>query len=110
MYDTIFEPRKKNARTRGYDRTSMCSRRLVCYFLVSENYCSLVDIFWKTEIIGELYLVRSTDENANGSVVNILWGSKVVGKSYYVRSADENVGSSVGVCFALFQVVDISFC
>jgi len=35
-------------------------------FLVIDNYCSLVDIFWKTEVIGKLYYVRSTDENMSG--------------------------------------------
>ena len=58
----------------GYDGASMCSRHLFCCFLVIENYCSMVDIFWKTEIIGELYLVRSADENLGGSVVVIYYG------------------------------------
>ena len=30
-------------------------------------------------------------------------------KPYYVWSADESMGGSVGVCFVLFQVVDIVF-
>ena len=50
----------------------MCSRRFLWNFLVVENYGSLVNIFWKTEIIGELYLARSADENVGGSVVDVL--------------------------------------
>ena len=55
----------------------------------------LVDILWKTEVIGELYLVRSADKNVGGSVVVMLWVPEVIGKPYYVRSADENVVGSV---------------
>ena len=58
----------------GYDGTSMCLQNMFRYFLVIENYCSLVDIFWKTEVIGELYLVRSADENVGGPVVVIYSG------------------------------------
>ena len=47
---------------------------LFCYFLVIENYYSLVDLFWKTEVIGELHLVRSADENVGGSVIVIYSG------------------------------------
>ena len=42
-----------------------------------------------------LRYVRSADENVGGSVVNIFWKTEVIGKLYYVRSADENVGGSV---------------
>ena len=81
----------------------MCLRRFVCYIFVIENYCSLVDIFWQTEVIGELYMVQSADENVGGSVVVIFWVSQVIRKPYYVRSADENVGSSVvDVLFVIF--------
>ena len=59
----------------------------------------LVDILWKTEVIGELYLVQSADENVGGSVVVIFWVPEVIHNTYYVRSADENVGISVGVYF-----------
>ena len=58
----------------GYDGTSMCLQNMFRYFLVIENYCSLVDIFWKTEVIGELYYVRSADQNVGGSVVFIYSG------------------------------------
>ena len=58
----------------GYDGTSMCSRHMFCHFFVIENYCSVVDIFRKTEVIGELYLVRSADENVDGLVVVIYSG------------------------------------
>ena len=58
------------------DGNNICSRPFVCFvYLVIANYCSLVDIFW---------------------------GSEVIGKPYFVRSADENVGGSVGVCWFLF--------
>ena len=40
-------------------------------------------------------MVQSADENVGGSVVNIFWKTEVIGKLYYVRSADENVGGSV---------------
>ena len=43
----------------------MCSRCFVC-FVLSQN-----DIFWKTEVIGNLYYVRSADENVGGSEVDI---------------------------------------
>ena len=33
-----------------------------------------------------VYLVRSADENVDGSVVEIFWESEVIGKPYYVRS------------------------
>ena len=107
-------------------------------FAVIAIYCSLVDMFWKTEVIGELYLVRSADKTwvvrwlsyilgigSNWQAVlrsfrrrkrgwlggcHIFWVSEVIGKPYYVRSADQNVGGSVGVCFVLFQVVDSFFC
>ena len=54
-----------------------------CLFsLVIENYCSLVDIFWTTEVIGKLYYVRFADENVGESVVDIFWKMEVVGKLY----------------------------
>ena len=68
-------------------------RRFVCYFLVTENYCSLVDIFWKNG--SSWQAVRSADENVSGSVIDIFWRTEVTGKLQYVRSADENVGGSV---------------
>ena len=40
MYHTKSESWKKNARTRGYDGTSMCSRHVSCYFLVTEKLSS----------------------------------------------------------------------
>ena len=55
----------------------------------------MVDIFRKTEVIGELYYVRSAGENVGRSVVDIFWKTELIGKLYYVRSADENVGGSV---------------
>ena len=82
----------------------MCSRYMFCYFLVIENHCSLVDIFWKNEVIGEPYDVRFADENVGGSVVVISWVPEVIGKPYYVWSADENVGDSVvDVLFVIFS-------
>ena len=51
--------------------------------------CSVVDIFWKTEVIGKLYHVRSTDENVGGSVVDVFGKTQEIGKLYYVRSANE---------------------
>ena len=47
--------------------------------------CTLFQ-FWKTEVIGKLYLVRSAYENVGGSVVDIFWESEEIGKPYYVRS------------------------
>ena len=47
--------------------TTFCS-----FFFVIENYYSLADIFWRTEVIDKLYYVRSADENVGGSVVDIL--------------------------------------
>ena len=47
---------------------------MFCFFLVIENYSSLVDIFWKTEVVGKPYYVRSADENVGGSVVVIYSG------------------------------------
>ena len=79
----------------------MCSRHMLCYFLIIENYCSLVGIFCTTEVIGELYLVRSTDENVGGSVV--VWALEVFGKPYYVRPTDENVGGSVVVIYSGYR-------
>ena len=73
----------------------MRSRRFVCYFFVIENYCSLVDIFCKTEVMSKLYYVRSADENVGGSVVDICWKTEVFGKLYYVLSAEQNGGGSV---------------
>ena len=88
----------------GYDGSSMCSRRLICYFFSRSKLLGLVDILWKTEEIGELYLVRSADENVGGSVVVISWVPEVIGKPYYVWSADENVGDSVvDVLFVIFS-------
>ena len=55
----------------------------------------MVDIFWKTEVIGKLYYVRSGGENVGGSAVGIFWITQVLGKMYYVPSADEDVGGSV---------------
>ena len=82
----------------------MCSRRLICYFFSRSKLLGLVDILWKTEVIGELYLVRSADENVGGSVVVISWVPEVIGKPYYVWSADENVGDSVvDVLFVIFS-------
>ena len=49
-------------------------RDMYFFLLVIENSCSLVDFFWKTEVIGEVYLVRSADENIGGSVVVIYSG------------------------------------
>ena len=72
-----------------------CVRDVLFVFVVIENYRSLVDIFWKTRVIGKLYYVRSADENVGRSVVDIFWKTEVIGKLYYVRSADENVGGSV---------------
>ena len=69
-----------------------CVRDVLFVFVVIENYRSLVDIFWKTGVIGKLYYVRSADENVGRSVVDIFWKTEVIGKLYYVRSADENVG------------------
>ena len=44
---------------------------------------SVVDIFWKTEVIGKLYYVRSLGENVGGSVLDILRKTEVIGKMYY---------------------------
>ena len=53
--------------------TCVCDN-MFCRRLVIENYCSLVDIFWKTEVIGKQYDVRPADENVGGSVVVIYSG------------------------------------
>ena len=86
---------KKHTNTGGYNGTDMCSRRFVYYSIVTENYCSLVGIFWKTEVISKLYYVRSAVENVGGSVVDMFWKSEVIDKLYDVWSADENVGGLV---------------
>ena len=87
----------------------MCWRHMFCYFLVTENYLSLVDILWKTEVIGELYLVRSADENVGGSVVVIFSGyRKFLASRTTCGPSTKTWG--FGGCFALFQVVDIYFC
>ena len=49
---------------------------------------SVVDIFWKLEVIGKLYYVRPADENMGGSVVDIFLNTDVIGNLYYVRPAD----------------------
>ena len=71
-------------------------------FLVIDNHCSLVDIFWKTEVIGKLYYVRSTDENVGGSVVDALWKNgrnwQAVPRAVRLR----NEGGTVGVFCFLF--------
>ena len=83
---------KENARTRGvwWNYTVLAT---FCLFVFCHwNYCSLVDIFLKTEVIGKLYCVRSADENvggSGGSVVDIFWKTQEIGKLYYVRSANE---------------------
>ena len=50
---------------------------------------SVVDIFWKLEVIGKLYYVRPADENMGGSVVDIFRKTQDIGKLYCVRSANE---------------------
>ena len=57
-------------------------RDVLFVFLVIENYRSLVDTFWKTELNGKLYYVRSADENVGRSVVDIFWKTEVIGKLY----------------------------
>ena len=39
-----------------------CVRDGLSVFFVIENDCSLVDMFWKREVIGKLYDVRSANE------------------------------------------------
>ena len=72
----MYESEKKNTRTWGGIMEPTCARDvmfLTRHFLVTENYCSLVDIFCKTEVMSKLYYVRSADENVGGSVVDIFW-------------------------------------
>ena len=78
--------------------TTFCS-----FFLVIENYYSLADIFWRTEVIDKLYYVRSADENVGGPVVDIFWKTEVIGKLYCVRSVD--VGGSVVDVFRKTEVI-----
>ena len=42
--------------------------------------------------IGKLYCVRSTNRNVSGSVVEIRWKTEVIGRMYYVRPVNETRG------------------
>ena len=75
----------------GYGGRNLCSRRFVSLTYSGKRF----DIFWKTELIGKLYYVRSDDENVGGSVVDIFWITDVLVKLYSVRSTEENVVGSV---------------
>ena len=84
----------------GYDGTNMCS------FFRHWNYCSLVDILWKTEVIGKLYYVRSADENVGGSVVDIFWKNGRNWQAVLRAVSQRNEGGTVGV-FCLFEGFNI---
>ena len=90
-----------------YSGINMWSRRFVCCCLVNENLCSLDDVWWKTEVIGKLYYIRSADENVGGSVVDIFRKTDVIGKLYNVWSTNET--RVVGECLCVFRD-SIDFC
>ena len=78
----------------GDEITNMCSRR---FFFVFENYYSLVDTCWKTEVVGKLYYVRSGDENVGGSVVEIFLESGSHWQAVLLTVHQRTEGGTVGV-------------
>ena len=94
----MHESGKKNTRTRGgYDGTHLLAT--FCFLFFSDRKLLQIRWHilengrnWQAVLL----LVRSADENVGGSVVDIFWKTEVIGKLYYVRPADENVGGFGG--------------